>query len=311
MRTFVPNYYPNFSCRAGACRHSCCIGWEIGIDSDTLGYYKTVGGKFGSRLRESIVTEEDTAYFRLTEDERCPFLNAENLCDIFISLGEEHLCQICSDHPRYRNYVAGRCEMGLGLACEAAGELILSQREKVGWICLGEDDEEAETSDWENEIFAKRQAVLDILQNREKSVDERTRELFGDVWFRKTPEEWHAFFLGLERMEDVWEDRLSLLTAENADWRDENSDIRWEQLLVYFVNRHLADACDEWDFDARLGFAVLSYAVIRTMAEGMLRENGRISPEELVELARLYSAEIEYSEDNTAAVIDEVDAAIN
>lgn len=311
MKTYVPDYWERFRCKAGACRHNCCIGWEIDIDEESLEAYRAAGGAIGKRLRESIGEGEDgNAYFRLTEEERCPFLNDGNLCDLYITLGEGSLCRICTEHPRYYNYIGGRRECGLGLACEKAGELIFAQTEKTKWILLEDDGEAEESTEWEDEILVRRQKVLDILQNREKSTADRTRELFDDVWFGKTPEEWRAFFLGLERMESGWEEKLSRLASENADWRDEdedeNSDTRWEQLLVYFVNRHLADACDAWDFEARLGFAVLSYAVIRTIAEGERMENGSVTQEDLVETARLYSAEIEYSEDNTAAVMDEI-----
>mgnify|MGYP006874698003 CR=1 FL=1 len=30
-----PDYYKEFKCIAGECRHSCCIGWEIDIDEET------------------------------------------------------------------------------------------------------------------------------------------------------------------------------------------------------------------------------------------------------------------------------------
>ena len=32
----VPNYYDKFKCIADRCKHSCCIGWEIDIDDDTM-----------------------------------------------------------------------------------------------------------------------------------------------------------------------------------------------------------------------------------------------------------------------------------
>jgi predicted permease len=27
----VPDYYPAFSCKMGACRHACCEGWPISV----------------------------------------------------------------------------------------------------------------------------------------------------------------------------------------------------------------------------------------------------------------------------------------
>ena len=36
MRVRVPDYFDGFSCLAGACPHSCCIGWEVVLDEDTV-----------------------------------------------------------------------------------------------------------------------------------------------------------------------------------------------------------------------------------------------------------------------------------
>ena len=36
MKRVVPDYYADFACVAGACRHTCCVGWEIDIDPDSL-----------------------------------------------------------------------------------------------------------------------------------------------------------------------------------------------------------------------------------------------------------------------------------
>ena len=37
MQNAYPDYYPLFHCIADRCRHNCCIGWEIDIDSRTAG----------------------------------------------------------------------------------------------------------------------------------------------------------------------------------------------------------------------------------------------------------------------------------
>ena len=48
MKLIAPDYYAHFACIAGACHHSCCIGWEIDIDSDTLHYYQQLDGDIGA-----------------------------------------------------------------------------------------------------------------------------------------------------------------------------------------------------------------------------------------------------------------------
>ena len=57
MKIVVPDYYKDFKCLAGDCKHSCCIGWEIDIDADTLEYYKSVDGEFGERLKNNISSQ--------------------------------------------------------------------------------------------------------------------------------------------------------------------------------------------------------------------------------------------------------------
>lgn len=138
MQWFAPAYYPEFTCTAGACRHNCCVGWEIDIDDETLALYKTIDGPLGERLKTGI-SMEDTPHFVLTNDGRCPFLNGENLCDLICGLGEDALCQICADHPRFRNDWPDRTELGLGLCCEAAGQLILTWDSPVTLIELWND----------------------------------------------------------------------------------------------------------------------------------------------------------------------------
>lgn len=125
MNVYVPEYYPAFHCIASACRHTCCAGWEIDIDPETLAYYQSLPGEFGDRVRRSI-SLEDPPHFMLSQGERCPLLNRDNLCELILREGEGALCQICRDHPRFRNFFSSRVEMGLGLVCEEAGRLILS-----------------------------------------------------------------------------------------------------------------------------------------------------------------------------------------
>ena len=138
MLLMAPDYYPLFRCIAGACRHSCCKDWEIDVDEDTLSAYRTVDGEIGERLRQAIYEDDDGAHFCLTREERCPFLNAEGLCDLILALGEDSLCQICADPPRFRSFWSDRTEIGLGLCCEAAVRLVLTQETPMILIPIGE-----------------------------------------------------------------------------------------------------------------------------------------------------------------------------
>ncbi len=304
MKTYVPDYYPRFRCKGGTCAHNCCIGWEIGVDEDTLAYYRRVPGELGKRLAENLVMGEDGATFRLTEGDRCPFLNGKNLCDIITCLGEEHLCGICAEHPRFRNYVNGRREMGLGLCCEEAAELILQNGDTVRWLLWADDGAEEESTPWEVALLERREEILSLLQDRRMSLSQRIGALTADPWYGKEAKEWQETFFSLERLDEGWSGYLEHLTAENARCGEDFDQIIGEQLLVYFVNRHLADAWDEENLIARLAFCVLSYSVITAISAGM-------PDTDVTEIARAYSAEIEYSEENTMALLDQLEEQLD
>lgn len=135
MNVYVPDYYDQFHCIADKCRHTCCAGWEIDVDEESLARYQQLKGPVGERVRKALSLEE-TPHFILTEDERCPLLNQNGLCDLYTELGPESLCQICADHPRFRNFFTDRIEIGLGLVCEEAARLILSQTEPMRLVLL-------------------------------------------------------------------------------------------------------------------------------------------------------------------------------
>ena len=89
MKRITPYYYKNFKCIAGDCRDTCCAGWDVDVDEKSYRFYRKVKGDFGKRLKSVMVPDsEGGCTFTLTDDNRCPFLNDINLCDLYIALGE-------------------------------------------------------------------------------------------------------------------------------------------------------------------------------------------------------------------------------
>lgn len=305
MKLIAPDYYTKFHCIADRCRHSCCIGWEIDVDADTLAYYHSIKGALGARLKKGIAEKEETAQFILGTDERCPFLNQTGLCDLITALGEDALCQICRDHPRYRNFYADRTEIGLGLCCEAAGALILTQQEKMTLVVL-EDDGAADAPDVaDTSLLQWREELLALAQERTESVEHRAAAILqaaGLTLSNRTWAEWADIYLDLERLEPSWTDRLlelkktdltGISLPDTAEW-----ELALEQLLVYFLYRQLPFALDDGEYEGRAAFAVLSYQMIRRLSLVHTALHGGVTLADLIEIARQYSAEIEYSDEN-------------
>ncbi len=307
MKTIAPNYYKQFHCIADRCRHSCCIGWEIDIDEASLTYYDSIDGEFGKLLAKRIQRDQDGAHFLLSgEDERCPFLKKNGLCEMILTLGEDSLCDICREHPRFYHFFSDRDEVGLGLCCEEAARLILSQKEHTVLEILDDDGEEGELSAWENTLLSSRQALFSILQNEEKPLIERIREALKHtqtVFPEKSISEWHQIFRSLERLDPEWHQILDTLLEANEEALAE-LEKPFEKLLLYFIYRHTAEAQDEKDLASRIAFAYLGYDIIRLLCAAKKARDGSCDFHDLAEFARRYCSEIEYSEENTSILLD-------
>lgn len=303
MKIFAPDYFGEFACIKGDCRHSCCIGWEIDIDPESLEYFYSVQGEMGRRLRENIARDGESAHFILGNGERCPFLNDRGLCDMIIALGEDCLCQICDDHPRFRNFLPQRTEIGLGLCCEAAGSLILAREKPVSMVEIGEDDE-ADVPDEEGEfIVGIRDRLVSVMQERDLPIENRARRMLdaaGVDFEIGSLDTWADFLSGLERLDDGWLKRLDSMRGEISAPGDE-FDTAYEQLMAYLLLRHVPGAIEDGDIDGRVMFAYLMWSIIRAMHAA---SGGGM--DELIEICRMYSSEIEYSDENIGAILDEI-----
>ena len=112
MKLRTPTYFNEFHCIADKCKDCCCIGWEIDIDKKSADFYKNVSGEFGEKLRKSI-DFGSPSHFALNDKNRCPLLNNKNLCEVYIQLGEDKMCDICTEHPRYYEWFNNLKEGGI------------------------------------------------------------------------------------------------------------------------------------------------------------------------------------------------------
>lgn len=358
----VPEYYDEFSCIASRCKDSCCAGWEIDIDDETYEYYRSVEGPFGDRLRESMFVAEDGGYrFKLKGPKRCAMLNDNNLCDLYTALGEEALCEVCTEYPRF-SLVYGQVEQkALSLSCEEVGRILFGRTEPEQLIDIElpgdcEDDEEDPQYVAFMELVQK-EAVA-ILQNRELSITERTREFLAwcdrvqtiinysqakddlsilEAWKNQDADreirEWEQkniegkekparnlsyedfcdrfeIFLDMEELDEEWintkaefeqiyhEDTYEKLLLAYLNSKD-YSELGYEHLLVYFVYRYLMNAVYDYDILSYAKMIVVATLVVRDMdAARFQRNGGSFTMFDRIDVARIFSKEVEHSEGN-------------
>ena len=298
MKLIAPDYYPTFRCIADQCRHSCCIGREIDIDPETRARYHRVPGAFGARLNASIADGEVSS-FRLGEGERCPMLNANGLCDLITELGEDMLCQICADHPRFRSYFSDRTELGLGLCCEEAARLVLTQTAPMALIPLEDDGADETLPEDEAALLALRGELIALVQDGSRPLADRLEALLAAVDFTLPGQDWAEVYRGLERLDPKWDACLDGIAPIGAEAPAELQGAL-ANFAAYLLYRHLPGALEDDDIPGRVAFCVLSTRVLAALCAG----KPGCTMADCIEFARMYSAEIEYDEDNVAALLD-------
>ena len=297
MKLFAPKYYKDFSCIAEKCTHNCCIGWEIDIDPDSAKKYNALDSGYGKNIKNSIGMSE-VPHFVLEENKRCPHLDENGLCKIICELGEEYLCRICREHPRfYNDFLKGK-EVGLGMACEEAARIILSSDEydvieHIGDLCGECCNIGIDTHEYRKEIYS-------ILKNDSIPYDDRLHAIYER--FDISPHifedaKWHEIIEELEYLDAAHKELF--LSYSSLEKTPKEIDEISERALAYFIYRHCTCAFDYEEYLAMLGFCLF----LERLFVSVYISESDITPEVI---GRIISEEIEYSPENTQRIINEL-----
>ena len=202
---------------------------------------------------------------------------------------EESLCDICTEHPRFYNEYGDVFEAGLGMCCEEAARLLLKGTKSVELIAEADGEEDTALPP----ILILREKVFDCLKRTDISFAEKERCALALV--NAVPEKFRAgeaarFCLTLERMEDAWGDMLRDMEnrGESAEVFINTDAVRAERICEYFVFRHFAALSEAKDASVGLKFCFFAVYVVSCLEALGYGD----------EALRLFSAEIEYSDEN-------------
>lgn len=256
----VPEYYTDFSCIADRCKDSCCAGWEIDIDEGSYDYYQSCEGEFGEFLKANMYEADGEYRFCLqvtgtgkSPGKRCAMLNDENLCDLYTALGEEALCEVCTEYPRFLLLYGNVMQKGLSLSCEEAGRMIFQQKSPAQFIELemtdapdGGEETAGEPDDGEDRnyiVFMEhvQKKAFEILQERQYSIRERMcRFLLWAEHAQNITNQYQAHGDSgiLEECGQTWEPDIRNLPAEEFCYED------FRERFAAFLDMEVLD--DEW-----------------------------------------------------------------
>ena len=138
-----PAYYDRFQCLAGACRFSCCKGWNITFNKkDYLALKRQEGSdeltanlkQNVRRIRQGPNAERFYGEFDMSGG-TCPLLREDGLCSLQLEKGHGALPEVCRVFPRTQAYSdSGYLERRLTPACEAVLELLWDLPDGVDFV---------------------------------------------------------------------------------------------------------------------------------------------------------------------------------
>lgn len=138
----VPDYYPTFQCKMGACRHPCCEGWPVSITMKD--YFTLLSIDCSPTLRRRLdaalhlaphPTEEAYAQITPNYEGHCPLHLPDGRCGLQAELGAEVLAAVCQLYPRGVR-PGEHPECSCACSCEAVPELLLHHSEPLRFISL-------------------------------------------------------------------------------------------------------------------------------------------------------------------------------
>ena len=175
MKRTYPDYYDDFKCIADKCPQTCCAGWQIEIDGDSLKKYRDKNIKTVDFKHECFCQDKE---------KRCKNLDENGLCKLILEYGEDILCDTCRLFPRHIEEFENVREYSLSISCPKVSEYLLKRQEPVTYITVEDDDVDAEEYDPEEQsvykkLYILREAFFQIVLNRTLSFNEKAGRILA------------------------------------------------------------------------------------------------------------------------------------
>lgn len=138
--------YDEFNCIASKCPSSCCKGWEIVIDEESLERYEALAKKNG--LFNGTINFEEGYFFQ--KNGRCTMLNDNDLCKLQLEYGEDMLCYTCGMYPRHVEEFDGVRELTLSLSCPETVRMLSGRNSLLSFSTYETDEEEEFYEDYDD-----------------------------------------------------------------------------------------------------------------------------------------------------------------
>ncbi len=302
MQSFCPEYYNSFKCIANRCPDSCCQGWDVVVDELSEAYYSSVDSEFGDKIRRVTVTDDDGDRIFTLKNGRCPFWNKDELCDIYINLGEDRLCKTCKKFPRITMEFEDFTEYTLSLACPEAARIILSSDFTIpdGDYRLDCPEKDIEFMEF---LLRAREETFKIFLDNKVSFKNRLKNAFRfnrEIQNELSPvsDDKTSDCSDLRFIFDI-HSRLEFINSKYSEDIKDAADFQlsskfdgvFTRMSLYYIYRYYLNAFDSSDVLAVLKRILCAYVICASLAEMKPDKN-------IIKIIQNYSKEVEHSYEN-------------
>lgn len=293
MKIIKPDFYDNFKCVADKCTDSCCsAGWQIDIDSKSLEKYSLSNDEYLLNLIKNTQKINKCYYIKLNSNKKCPYF-VNGLCDIVLKKGDGYLNNTCRMFPRYQNTSKDICETGLSIACEEVCKILLLRRDKINLLCNNKEYKY-------NNQYVNKQKLIDIIQDRNLSIQERITNLLLAVNVENNYD-FNKVLYVLNNLEYLSIQNSKIIKELKDIKLDNFKDYEIENLLFYFIYKYYNFNNLHFGLQSIVKFAILSVYCIDKMV-GFYKAKSVL--ENKVLALKNYGREIECSPENKKIILE-------
>lgn len=188
----VADYFDDFACKCGECRHTCCGGWKIAVGEDE--YFRMIGMECseelhhkieGAFVRPDFPTHERYMLMEADWTGRCRMLGEDGLCMLQRECGEDAITEVCRVYPRSYKSENGLLNACCSGSCEAVVERLLRReplrfrRESEVQMSHGHAVRAEITGRVDYDLAGLFDKVVTMLQDRSKPLVDRIAAIAG------------------------------------------------------------------------------------------------------------------------------------
>ena len=133
-----PSWYDRFQCKGGDCSYNCCQSWDISMSKDEYRKWRKKKVVEREKWDQTIQiqplnkkTDANYAKFILDQENKCPMLAEDGLCQAQKSHGYTILSHTCQTFPRQAHRYLDQVECSMSLGCERVLELLMEEKEGI------------------------------------------------------------------------------------------------------------------------------------------------------------------------------------